>query len=159
MTTNRHFTFALWMPIRLSATTLASLNGCGGPWWDMSRRALNLLEDILSACYKCTLSAIAQKLMFPDTCLYGHFFWFWYVELVPKVCPHLSLTICTNTIITTTTSPLSFARYSLSLLPFWFLNFIHLTTKFKCYHKQFDQMAIFPKEPTTLELCRCKILY
>jgi hypothetical protein len=25
------FTIALWMPVRLSATTPASLNGCGGP--------------------------------------------------------------------------------------------------------------------------------
>jgi hypothetical protein len=31
---------ALWMPVRLSATALASSYGCGGPWWDVSRRAL-----------------------------------------------------------------------------------------------------------------------
>jgi hypothetical protein len=31
--------------------------------------------------------------MFPDTCLYGRFFLFSYVELVPKICPHLSVTV------------------------------------------------------------------
>jgi hypothetical protein len=29
---NEDFTTALWMPVRISATTAASLNGCGGPW-------------------------------------------------------------------------------------------------------------------------------
>jgi hypothetical protein len=58
----RHFTIALWMPVRLSATTPESLNGCGGPWCDVSRRSLNLLEDILSIYYKCTLSDITHKL-------------------------------------------------------------------------------------------------
>jgi hypothetical protein len=32
--------------------------------------------------------------MFPDTCRYGYFFLFWYVELRPKFCPHLSVTFC-----------------------------------------------------------------
>jgi hypothetical protein len=32
MTMKKHFTIALWMRVRLSATTPASLNGCGGPW-------------------------------------------------------------------------------------------------------------------------------
>jgi hypothetical protein len=50
------------MPVRLSATTQVSLNGCGGPWWDVSRRALNLMEDNLSTSYKCTPSAITHKL-------------------------------------------------------------------------------------------------
>jgi hypothetical protein len=58
----RHFTIALWMPVRQSATTPASLNGCGVPWGDASRRALNLVEDILRTYYKCTLSAITHKL-------------------------------------------------------------------------------------------------
>jgi hypothetical protein len=40
LTTKRHFTIALWMPVTLSATTAASSNGCGSPWWDVSRRAL-----------------------------------------------------------------------------------------------------------------------
>jgi hypothetical protein len=31
LTTKRHFTIALWAPVRLSATTPAALNGCGGP--------------------------------------------------------------------------------------------------------------------------------
>jgi hypothetical protein len=31
-------------------------------WWDLSKRALSLLEDILSTYYKCTLSAITHKL-------------------------------------------------------------------------------------------------
>jgi hypothetical protein len=53
----RHFTLALWMPVRLSAT----LNRCGGPWWDVSRRALNFM-DILSTYYRFTLSAITHKL-------------------------------------------------------------------------------------------------
>jgi hypothetical protein len=53
---------ALWMPVRLSATAPESLHGCDGPWWDVSRRALNLVEDILSTYCKCTLSAITHKL-------------------------------------------------------------------------------------------------
>jgi hypothetical protein len=32
--------------------------------------------------------------MFPATCGYGHFSLFCYVELVPKVYPHLSVTLC-----------------------------------------------------------------
>jgi hypothetical protein len=39
---------ALRMPVRLSASTPASLNGCGGRWWDVSRSALNLMEDIVA---------------------------------------------------------------------------------------------------------------
>jgi hypothetical protein len=56
------FHFELWISIRLSAITLASLKGCCGPWWDVSRRVLNLMEDILSTYYKCSLSAITHKL-------------------------------------------------------------------------------------------------
>jgi hypothetical protein len=29
--------------------------------------------------------------MFQDTCWYGYSFLFWYVELIPKICPHVSL--------------------------------------------------------------------
>jgi hypothetical protein len=47
---------ALWLPVRLSATTPASLNGLGSPWWDMWSSALNHMEDILSTYYKRTLS-------------------------------------------------------------------------------------------------------
>jgi hypothetical protein len=50
----RHFTIAIWLPVRLSATTPASFNGWGRPWWDVSRRALNLTEGILSSYYNCT---------------------------------------------------------------------------------------------------------
>jgi hypothetical protein len=62
LTRKRHFTIALWMPVRLPATTPASLHGCGCPWWEVPRRALNLMEDILSTYYKCTHSAITHKL-------------------------------------------------------------------------------------------------
>jgi hypothetical protein len=55
LTIKRDFAIALWMPV-ISATTPATSNGCGGPW-DMSRSALNLVENILSPYYKCTLSA------------------------------------------------------------------------------------------------------
>jgi hypothetical protein len=37
-------------------------NGYSGPWWDVSRHVLNLMEDILSTYYKCNLSAITHKL-------------------------------------------------------------------------------------------------
>jgi hypothetical protein len=58
LTTKRHFTIALWMPVRLSAATPASLHRCGGPWWDVSRRASNFMEAILSTQCKCILSVI-----------------------------------------------------------------------------------------------------
>jgi hypothetical protein len=51
-----------WMPVRLSATTSASLNGRGCRRWDVSRHVLNLMENILSTYYKCTLSDVAHKL-------------------------------------------------------------------------------------------------
>jgi hypothetical protein len=49
------------MPVRPSATTSASLNGCGGPWWDVSGRALHLVEDILSTYCKCTFWGMTHK--------------------------------------------------------------------------------------------------
>jgi hypothetical protein len=58
----RHFTIALWMLVRLSATTPESLNGFGGPRWDMSRRALNFMQDIVSTYYECTFSAVIRKI-------------------------------------------------------------------------------------------------
>jgi hypothetical protein len=61
LTMKRHFTIASPMPVRLSPTTPVSMIGCSGPWWDVLRRALNLMEDILSTSYKCTLSAITHK--------------------------------------------------------------------------------------------------
>jgi hypothetical protein len=60
-----------------------------GPWWNVLRCALNLvegMENILSTYYKCT-SAITHKLNFSS-----HMLMLWYVELMPKVCPHLSVT-------------------------------------------------------------------
>jgi hypothetical protein len=69
------------------------LNGWGGPWWDVSRCALNL-KDILSTYYKCTLSALIHKLNVSGHMLIWTFFLFWFVGLVRKVCPHLSVTPC-----------------------------------------------------------------
>jgi hypothetical protein len=63
LTTKRHF-IAVWMPVRLSAATPVSLHGCGGPCWGVSRRALNLMEDILSTYYKRTISPVSHKLCF-----------------------------------------------------------------------------------------------
>jgi hypothetical protein len=81
LTTKRHLTIALWLPVRLSATTRASSDGCGGPRWDVSRRALNLMEDILITYYKCTLSAITYKLN-----VFGHMLiWTFVFSLVS--CP------------------------------------------------------------------------
>jgi hypothetical protein len=37
-----------WRGTSPSATTPASLHGCGGPWWDVSRCELNLMKGILS---------------------------------------------------------------------------------------------------------------
>jgi hypothetical protein len=69
----------------------APLTGCGGPWWDVSRRAFNLLEDILSPCYKCTLSAITHKWNVSGHMLIRTFL---YVEFVPKVCPFSPVSPC-----------------------------------------------------------------
>jgi hypothetical protein len=52
---------ALWVPVRVSVTAPASLNGRGGPRWDASRRALNLMEVTLSTCFKRILPANSQK--------------------------------------------------------------------------------------------------
>jgi hypothetical protein len=60
LTTKRHFTIALWIPVKLSATAPASLSGCGGPSWDVSRRALNLMEGILGTRCKCNLSVTSH---------------------------------------------------------------------------------------------------
>jgi hypothetical protein len=72
----RHFTIALWMPVRLSTTAPASLHRCGGPWRDVSRCAPNLVEDILSTYYKCTFSVISHILCVSrhTVCQYGLFF-------------------------------------------------------------------------------------
>jgi hypothetical protein len=94
VTTKRHFTIALWMSVRLSATTSASLNGCDGPWWDVSRRALNLMGDILSTYYKCILSAITHKLNVSGHMLICTFFLVLVCGTRAKICPHLSVTPC-----------------------------------------------------------------
>jgi hypothetical protein len=44
--------------------------------------------------YKSTLSAITHKLNVSSHMLIRTFFLFWYVQLVPRVCPHLSVTPC-----------------------------------------------------------------
>jgi hypothetical protein len=49
------------------------LNGCVGPWWDMSRRALNFMEDILNTYCRHTFSAITHKWnVFGYMFCYGH---------------------------------------------------------------------------------------
>jgi hypothetical protein len=50
----------MWMPVRLSATTPASLNEYSGSLWDVPRRTLNI-TNILSIYCKCTLSAVTHK--------------------------------------------------------------------------------------------------
>jgi hypothetical protein len=64
------------MPVRPSATTTASWNGCGGPWLrvDMSRPTLNLMEESLSSYYKCIISAITHKLIVSGHILIWTFF-------------------------------------------------------------------------------------
>jgi hypothetical protein len=44
LTTKRHFTVAMWMPVRPSATAPPSLYGCSGSWWDVLRRFWALFE-------------------------------------------------------------------------------------------------------------------
>jgi hypothetical protein len=74
LTMKKCFTIALWVPARLSATAPASLNRCSSPQWDVSRCALNVMEDILSTCYKHILSAITYKLNFSRHVLKWKFF-------------------------------------------------------------------------------------
>jgi hypothetical protein len=62
LTMKRHFTIGLCIPVRLWETSPASLNGCCGPWWDMARRARNIMGDISSTYYKCIISAVTHKL-------------------------------------------------------------------------------------------------
>jgi hypothetical protein len=42
----------------------AFLNGCDSPWWDVSRRALNLVEDILSTLWICAFGYNSQMKCF-----------------------------------------------------------------------------------------------
>jgi hypothetical protein len=80
--TNPHVSNSRWQQrgtVRLSATIPASLNGCRSLWWNVLRCALNLMEDILSTYYKCTLSAITHKLN-----ISGHMLILWHVD--PLLC-------------------------------------------------------------------------
>jgi hypothetical protein len=77
-------TIALWMPVRLFPACRTFLNGCGGPRWDMSRRASNLMEDISSTYYKCTLSGTTHKLNVSGHLLIQTFILVLYVELAPS---------------------------------------------------------------------------
>jgi hypothetical protein len=94
LTVKRHFTIALWIPVRRSASALAFLNG----YRHVSRRALNLVEDILSTYeyYKWTLSAITYELNVSRHMLIWTF-------LLVSVCGtrsqslHLSVTPCITT--------------------------------------------------------------
>jgi hypothetical protein len=83
LTTKRHFTIAFSKPVRLFATNPASLHGCGGPWLDVSRRALNLVENISCTYHKCSLSAVSPKLNDSWHMLVWTYFMFWYVEQAP----------------------------------------------------------------------------
>jgi hypothetical protein len=91
LTTKRHFHFALWMPVTLFATIPASLNGCGGPWWDVSACALNLIQKILNTYYKSTLSAITIKSNVSGHMLMWNFSLFWYMLLMSKFWRHLCI--------------------------------------------------------------------
>jgi hypothetical protein len=46
--------------IRLSTTIPICLIGCMGPWWDVSRRVMNVMEDVLSIYQKWTFSCNSQ---------------------------------------------------------------------------------------------------
>jgi hypothetical protein len=56
----RYSTIVLWKSVRVSAAAPASINRCGSPWWDVPRCALNLMEGILTTCYK-RISFITHK--------------------------------------------------------------------------------------------------
>jgi hypothetical protein len=60
--THTHFVIALWMLVRLSVTSPTSSIGYGGPWWGVSRRALNHVKVIWVIDYKRALSVVAQKM-------------------------------------------------------------------------------------------------
>lgn len=61
MTPERRLSVALRMPLELLATAPAFLDGCGDPWWEVSRRMVTIMEDVLSAYCQCTLSAITHE--------------------------------------------------------------------------------------------------
>jgi hypothetical protein len=49
-------------------------------------------DDILHSYRRENLKSYTN-VMFPDTCWYGHYSLFLYMELVPEVCPRLSVYI------------------------------------------------------------------
>jgi hypothetical protein len=49
--------------------------------------------------------------MFPNTCCYGHFFLFRCVDLVPKICAHLSVTLCMNKYTQSQVGPFSLRQW------------------------------------------------
>jgi hypothetical protein len=79
---SRCFTITICMSVRPHASTLAFLDGCGGPWWDMLRRPFSVLEDILRTHYKRILSAITHKLNVPEHML----IWTLFLTLVCATC-------------------------------------------------------------------------
>jgi hypothetical protein len=106
LTMRRHFTIAFCMPVRLPATAPTSLHGCGCPWWDVSRRALTLMEDILNSHFKRTFSAITHKWNVSGHMLTWAFFLFIW-NSAPKICPNLSATSCIDP------APVFYITYSL----------------------------------------------
>jgi hypothetical protein len=62
------------------------------PWWDVSKHSLNLVEDFISTYCKCTLSVVTHKVNVSRRMLIWICFFFWYVELVLRICQHLSVT-------------------------------------------------------------------
>jgi hypothetical protein len=66
LTTKRHLTITLWMPIRLSATAPPSLSGCDSPRRDVSKRVLQ------------NISVITHKVNVPDKDIFSSFsVWNW----------------------------------------------------------------------------------
>jgi hypothetical protein len=87
LTTKRHFTIALWMcqSIRSFPSNFELI------LWYMMGPALNLIS---STYYNYTLSATTRTLNVPRTHVDMENFLLRYVELVPKICPHLSVAVC-----------------------------------------------------------------
>jgi hypothetical protein len=55
------------------------------PWWEVSKRALHLMEDILSTYYKCTLSTVTHKYnFFGHMLMWNSFSSFVFLNLCPK---------------------------------------------------------------------------
>jgi hypothetical protein len=78
-----------------AATTPISLNGYADPWWDVSGRALNLLEDILRT-YKCTLSANSEIKCFRTHVVWTCFFYFSVWNSCPKMIRTFNYIMCMN---------------------------------------------------------------